>query len=104
MAVPKTRGGGTNRLYCEWTRPMMLRVASVCALALAGCDSMADGSYLGDPISQLQGVVMSDLQQPPPKLSAAIVWIPTNGVWVDGVQASLVEIEDAAFPSRFTIP
>jgi hypothetical protein len=51
---------------------------TILVLALAACDPQSDDPYRGEPTADLQGVITSQLADPPDNLEPVVLWIPED--------------------------
>jgi hypothetical protein len=60
---------------------------------LAGCDSLADGDYVGEPMFRLDGTLVTATKQPSSASGVALAWQDPGGAGGPGVATTIVPVQ-----------
>jgi hypothetical protein len=82
----------------------MRRGVIVLASLLAGCDSLADTNYVGEPMFRLTGTLVTATKDSPAAGGLALAWQDTGGAGGPGVATTVVPAKTGLATVQIAIP
>jgi hypothetical protein len=68
-------------------------VAFASLVTSAGCDSLADGDYVGEPMFELDATLVTTSKEPTPASGIALAWQDPGGAGGPGVAMTIVPVQ-----------